>query len=145
MRRHLHVLAILALLLSAGGDRARAWQPAKGPLATRWSGDVSPEKVLPEYPRPQMVREKWTNLNGLWQYAIRPASEDKPIKWDGEILVPFPVESALSGVKKPVKPDEQLWYRRSFSWKPSDREPRLLLHFGAVDWKCIVWVNGKKV
>ena len=80
----------------------RAWEPAKGPLATRWAKDVSPERVWPEYPRPQMVREKWVNLNGLWSYAIRPAAEAQPTKWDGEILVPFAVESALSGVKKAV-------------------------------------------
>src|SRR5262245_12933825 len=92
-----------------------AWEPAKGPLMTRWSRDVSPENAWTEYPRPQMVREKWTNLNGLWQYAIRPKGEAAPPeKWDGEILVPFAVESALSGVKKAVSPDDKLWYRRTF-------------------------------
>src|SRR5262245_16861184 len=76
---------------------AADWQPAKGPLMTRWAKDVSPDKVHPEYPRPQMVREKWTNLNGLWDYAVRPVTETQPDKWDGQILVPFPIESALSG------------------------------------------------
>jgi beta-galactosidase/beta-glucuronidase len=130
---------------SVGVSAAWGWQPAEGPLKTRWTQEVSPEKVRPEYPRPQMVRKSWVNLNGLWQYAIRPAGEETPAKWDGEILVPFPIESALSGVKKPVQPDQRLWYRRSFSWTPSDSDQRLLLHFGAVDWKCTVWVNGKKV
>jgi hypothetical protein len=130
-------------MLHAG--ESRAWEPAKGPLATRWAKDVSPERVWPEYPRPQMVREDWVNLNGLWSYAIRPASEDKPSEWDGEILVPFAVESALSGVKKSVQPHERLWYRRSFSPPALDDNQRLLLHFGAVDWKCTVWVNRQQV
>jgi hypothetical protein len=128
-----------------GPGTAWGWKAADGPLATRWTKEVSPENALPEYPRPQMVRKNWTNLNGLWQYAIRPASEDKPSKWDGGILVPYPVESALSGVMKSVSPEQKLWYRRSFTWTRSEREPRLLLHFGAVDWKCTVWVNDKKV
>jgi beta-galactosidase/beta-glucuronidase len=138
---------VLCITMAAAAltNRAKAWQPAEGPLKTRWTKDVSPDKALPKYPRPQMVRKDWTNLNGLWQYAIRPAGEDKPGKWDGEILVPFPIESALSGVKKPVKPDQQLWYRRTFSWSESSRDQHLLLHFGAVDWKCTVWVNNKKV
>ena len=88
------------LLLHA--HRAEEWKPAKGQLMTRWAKDVSPDNVLPEYPRPQMVRKDWQNLNGLWDYAIRPKDEPKPEKWDGKILVPFPVESALSGVMKNV-------------------------------------------
>ena len=141
-------LCVLSLIFVFAGllsGRADAWQPAEGPLATRWTKDVSPEKAWPEYPRPQMVRKDWTNLNGLWQYAIRPAGEDKPSKWDGEILVPFPIESALSGVMKAVKPDERLWYRRSFEWNAAEPGQHRLLHFGAVDWKCEAWVNGKKV
>jgi Glycosyl hydrolases family 2, sugar binding domain/Glycosyl hydrolases family 2/Glycosyl hydrolases family 2, TIM barrel domain len=122
-----------------------AWEPAQGPLATRWAKDVSPERVWPEYPRPQMVRDNWVNLNGLWSYAIRPDGEDEPSAWDGEILVPFAVESALSGVKKAVHPHERLWYRRSFSKPELSDGQRALLHFGAVDWKCTVWVNGEEV
>jgi hypothetical protein len=136
--------AVLALGFCLVASAAKAWEPVANQLMTRWSRDVSPENVLPEYPRPQMVRESWVNLNGLWQYAIRPAAEDKPEKWDGEILVPFAVESALSGVKKAVQPDERLWYRRTFE-SPSKDSQRLLLHFGAVDWQCTVWVNGTRV
>jgi len=122
-----------------------AWKPAEGTLKTRWAAKVDPGAVHPEYPRPQLVREKWTNLNGLWEYAIRPKGEDKPAEFDGKILVPFPVESALSGVKKPVSPGQRLWYRRTFeAAKPADGS-RLLLHFGAVDWDATVFVNGKKV
>ena len=112
-------LAILVSLLSAAASHG--WEAAKGPLMTRWSREVSPENALPDYPRPQMTREKWTNLNGLWQYAIRPAADTTPTKWDGEILVPFPIESALSGVKKSVQPNERLWYRRTF---PRERTGR---------------------
>ncbi|MCY0541668.1 hypothetical protein OVW21_26940, partial [Klebsiella pneumoniae] len=75
---------------------------------TRWAADVAPERALPEYPRPQMVRDAWQNLNGLWDYAIRPKAEEQPQTWDGQILVPFPVESALSGVMKTVGPDKKL-------------------------------------
>ncbi len=136
-------LTLVAVTLAAG--RANAWQPAEGPLKTRWTKEVSPEKALPEYPRPQMVRPDWTNLNGLWDYAIRPRGEDPPAKWDGEILVPFPIESALSGVMKSVGPDQRLFYRRRFDWKPTKEKPRLLLHFGAADWRANVWVNDQRV
>lgn len=121
------------------------WQAADGPLMTRWAADVSPENVWPEYPRPQMVRSEWENLNGLWDYAIRPKSEGMPTAWDGQILVPFPVESALSGVMKPVAPDQRLWYRRHFPAAPPADGGRVLLHFGAVDWQTSVWVNGRSV
>ena len=118
--------AFVTLMLSpACGLIAADWKPAQGPLATRWAKDVSPDKALPEYPRPQMVRKDWQNLNGLWDYAIRPKAEDRPEKFEGQILVPFPVESALSGVMKSGK--------------------NVLLHFGAVNWESSVWVNGKKL
>ncbi len=112
---------------------------------TPWAKDVSPDRVWPEYPRPQMVRKDWVNLNGLWRYAIRPKAEAKPNLWDGDILVPFAVESALSGVMKPLKPDQRLWYHRSFQLPPNSGGQRLLLHFGAVDWQCTVWVSGREV
>jgi hypothetical protein len=145
MRHRLFAVVATLLVVNLTLGAASAWEPAKGPLMTRWSGDVSPENALPEYPRPQMVREKWANLNGLWQYAIRPKAEGQPDKWDGEILVPFAIESALSGVKKAVKPDERLWYRRTFKTLALMEKQRLLLHFGAVDWECKIWVNGKLV
>ena len=119
------------------------WKPAKGPLATRWASQVDPARVHPEYPRPQMVRPEWVNLNGLWDYAIRPRNEDRPASFDGRILVPFPVESALSGVMKQVKPDQRLWYRRLFELAAPGAGRRWLLHFGAVDWDATVTLNGK--
>lgn len=143
IRRTLTMLTI-ACLLGAAATSVRAWEPAAGPLLTKWAKDVSPDRVWPEYPRPQMVRPNWTNLNGLWQYAIRPQDAGQPDDWDGTILVPFAVESALSGVMKPLKPEQQLWYRRTFE-APEAEGGRVLLHFGAVDWKCTVSVNGQQV
>ena len=121
------------------------WQPAKGPLMTRWATQVSPEKVHSEYPRPQMVRKNWQNLNGLWDYAILPKDRQQPDTFDGQILVPFPVESALSGVMKPVGEENRLWYKRTFEISAKWKGQRVLLHFGAVDFDTTVWVNGTKV
>ncbi|MBM4093940.1 MAG: beta-galactosidase [Planctomycetes bacterium] len=146
MKRFDRLLALFScVLLLACWSRAEDWKPAPGPLMTGWAKDVTPDNVWPEYPRPQMVRQQWVNLNGLWDYAIRPKSEPRPDQWDGRILVPFAVESALSGVMKPVAPDQQLWYRRAFTSPLATGSGRLLLHFGAVDWQCTVWVNGQQV
>lgn len=114
----------------------------EGTLCTKWTREVTSENVHNEYPRPQMVRKNWLNLNGLWDYAIRQKEESKISSYDGKILVPFPVESTLSGVKKPLTPEQKLWYRRYFEIPDSWREKRLLLHFGAVDWKAEIWING---
>ena len=132
---------------------AAEWQPKQAPLMTKWAKDVTPQNVHAEYPRPQMVREHWMNLNGLWEYAIRPKADGTPTAWESEkILVPFPVESALSGVMQPVGPENRLWYRRSFSVPTKDgmvdaawAGKNVLLHFGAVDWETTVWLNGKEV
>jgi len=121
------------------------WKPAKGPLMTQWAKDVSPDNVHPDYPRPQMTRENWKNLNGLWQYAIKTKDEPKPKTFDGQILVPFPVESALSGVMKRVGEENRLWYQRTFEVPDEWANQRVLLHFGAVDWETTVRVNGKEV
>ncbi len=133
----------LLILLMCG--TAQAWQPARGPLSTPWTDDVSPDGVWSEYPRPQMVRPHWINLNGLWDYAIVARDADQPAHWEGEVLVPFAVESALSGVKKIVRPEQRLWYHRSFATPDMKNGERLLLHFGAVDWQCTLWINGKRV
>lgn len=125
---------------------AEEWQPVTGQLLTRWAHEVTPESVLPEYPRPQMVRTAWQNLNGLWDYAVTPAAQaDTPTTYDGRILVPFCIESALSGVKRAVTEDQALWYRRTFEIPGDWRGQRVLLHFGAVDWSADVWVNGRHV
>jgi hypothetical protein len=139
-------LLALALTLSGSGlSTSAAWQPAQGPLMTRWAKDVKPAKVHPEYPRPQMERKEWQNLNGLWSYSILPKDAPQPPFWDGEILVPFPVESALSGVMKRVSETQRLWYRRTFTVPGKWDGQRVLLHFGAVDWETTVWVNGREV
>ena len=128
---------------------AADWQPAKGPLMTRWAKNVTPKAAHPDYPRPQMVRPEWTNLNGLWDYAVRPKDSEQPKSFDGKILVPFPIESALSGVMKTVGGENRLWYRRTIETRSVaeclSRGSRLLLHFGAVDWHAVISVNGKKV
>ena len=136
LRLPLLVLAALPAPLSA------EWKPAAAPVMTPFAKDVSPARVHPEYPRPQLVRKEWVNLNGLWQYAITAKGAERPEKWDGEILVPFCVESALGGVGKRVAPDEALWYRRTFKGPERKGFYRTLLHFGAVDCLAQVWVNG---
>src|SRR6476661_224771 len=124
---------------------AEPWHPVQGHLMTRFAKQVDPANPLPEYPRPQMVRKDWINLNGLWDYAIRPLNVAQPDRFDGQILVPFPIESALSGVGKPVDPNQRLWYRRPLPAPPIAGSDRLLLHFGAVDYSCEVFVNNKPV
>ncbi len=116
-------------------------------LTTRWTKSVTSDKPHPEYPRPQFVRDRWQNLNGPWQYAVRPRDAKQPAvdQFDGQILVPFPIESTLSGVKKSVGENNQLWYRRKFSIPQDWSGQRVWLHFGAVDWHAIVWVNGKQL
>jgi beta-galactosidase/beta-glucuronidase len=131
-----------ALLCVAALCTAADWKVADNPLTTPWTAKVRPSAPLPEYPRPQMVRQKWTNLNGLWKYAIAPKDGASPGSFEGQLLVPYPVESALSGVKRAVTPAQRLWYRRTFT-APRMRRGHLLLHFGAVDWQAEVRVNGK--
>ncbi|MDB6024836.1 MAG: beta-galactosidase/beta-glucuronidase [Verrucomicrobiales bacterium] len=133
------------LILASTLCFAEQWQPANGPLKTRWAKDVSPDNALPEYPRPQMVRKEWQNLNGLWDYVITAKAAAQPTLFDGKILVPFPIESALSGVMKMVSETNRIWYRRTFT-VPSDwKKKNILLHFGAVDWETEVFVNGQSV
>jgi beta-galactosidase/beta-glucuronidase len=135
------LLCICTLITATG--RAADWQPKTAPLMTRWAADVTPQNVHPEYPRPQMVREQWLNLNGLWDYAITPKEAPCPQQYDGQILVPFPIESALSGVMQRVNENQRLWYRRTFTVPAEWKGKRILLHFGAVDWEATVWVNGR--
>ncbi len=141
MKRILLTLSVLMVsMLALAGN----WAPAGDLIKTKWAAEVDPKCPLPEYPRPQMVRDDWQNLNGLWNYAILPKS-DSYNKADGEILVPFCVESSLSGVQKRVGTDNALWYERTFTVPSKWRKDKILLHFGAVDWSAEVWVNGIKV
>ena len=133
------------LMSSRAAETVVAWHPVKAPLMTCWAAEVGPTNVWPEYPRPQLVRPDWENLNGLWDYAISPDSADRPPPFAGRILVPFPVESALSGVMTHFDENSKLWYHRAFSVPASWRGRRVRLHFGSVDWRCQVWVNGHEI
>lgn len=117
------------------------WEPKGNQIKTVWAGQVNPESVLPEYPRPIQVRSEWKNLNGLWDYTVLPNTMTSPNRFDGKILVPFAIESSLSGVQQKLGPDKALWYKRSFTVPSGWNNKRVLLHFGAVDWKTEVWVN----
>ena len=141
MKKTFLLLALSAALLSC--KQAPQWAPAGDRILTRWAAQVNPESPLPEYPRPQLVRSQWKNLNGLWDYAIGPKEGGQPEVWDGKILVPFCIESSLSGVGKRITENDALWYRTSFSIPRAWKE-RVMLNFGAVDWDATVWVNGKE-
>ena len=137
-------VALLFLLLAPdlGLAQTDSWQPADNPMMTRWADDVDPENPLPKYPRPKMKREQWQNLNGRWDFQI--SGKRGKGKYDDQILVPYPVESALSGVKETVGAKNRVWYRRTLSVDPGENE-RVLLHFGASDWETHVFVNGEHV
>ena len=117
------------------------WKPVGDKLKTVWSEQINPKEVLPEYPRPLMEREDWSNLNGEWEYAIKPVGCVEPTVFDGKILVPFAVESSLSGVQKEVGDKNELWYKRTFSIPSAWKNKDVILNFGAVDWKADVFVN----
>lgn len=125
---------------------ANAWPVTDAHLPTPWTGEVTPDNALPEYPRPQLERDRWLNLNGLWQFAGASEGEAPPFGADlgEEILVPYPTESKLSGIGRH---EDHMWYRRTMqvptSWRAGDQ--RVLLHFGAVDYEATVWVNGQRV
>lgn len=133
-------LVTLALL----PQLAAAWELKQAPIMTPWAEQVDPGNPLPEYPRPQMVRSEWMNLNGLWQF--QPGAVDDPVpasqELSGEILVPYPMESALSGV---MQHHPRSWYRRVFTVPNHWSGRRLLLHLEAVDWESEVFVNGQPV
>jgi len=145
MKNNLFVLAVIIFIFISGCSKKEKaeWKIADNPILTEWASRVDPLKPWPEYPRPDMVRQKWINLNGLWDYAITPR-DVKPDNWDGKILVPYPVESALSGVKRRVSENENLWYRTTFKIPGSWRKGKVLLNFEACDWETRVWVDGKE-
>lgn len=121
------------------------WKPAGDKLKTEWASKIDVNNVLPEYPRPIMERDSWQNLNGMWDYAILPRGNEMPKSFDGKILVPFAIESSLSGVQKELGSKNELWYHREFTVPANWKSDRVLLHFGAVDWKADIWVNDIKV
>ncbi|MBU2511284.1 beta-galactosidase [bacterium] len=121
------------------------WKPATGHIQTAWADDIDPANVLPDYPRPQLVRKEWMNLNGLWDYAIQPKDQPVPSRYQGQILVPFCLESSLSGVKRKLFPSQRLWYHRTFTIPAKWKNSSIVLHFGAVDWEAKVYLNQKLV
>ena len=141
MKKNATVLLFLCLGLSLSAQ----WKPAGEKIKTEWANKVNPKQVLPEYPRPIMERKEWKNLNGLWNYAIQEAGKPAPAKYDGQILVPFAVESSLSGVMKEVGAKNELWYNTTFTLESNWKGQNILLHFGAVDWETEVWLNGIKI
>lgn len=121
------------------------WKPAGEMIKTQWADKIDVQNVLPEYPRPLLQRGQWLNLNGLWDYAIKPVGQDSPTNYDGKILVPFAVESSLSGVQKKVGAENELWYHRTFKVPSKWNGKDVLLNFGAVDWRADVYLNGKHI
>jgi beta-galactosidase len=141
IRTAMKSISLLLLTLHAA---AADWHPVPDKMLTRWGKNLTPVKVWTEHPRPQLVRESWKSLNGLWNHAIRPKDSAQPDTWDGKILVPFAPEAALSGVGRLLEPDQSLWYQRELRIKPIPGE-RTLLHFEAVDYQTTVWVNGTEI
>ncbi|MBX5439725.1 MAG: beta-galactosidase, partial [Thermoflavifilum sp.] len=142
-------VCIFLVFISLGTHAAFAqpfWRPAGHHLMTEFAQQVNPQQPWPEYPRPQMERQDWMNLNGLWNYTLTDALFDGiPQHWEGKILVPFAMESALSGVGKTVTPDQLLWYERKFVVPDTWKNKHVLLHFEAVDWQARVFLNGHEL
>ena len=142
----IRIFTLSLLVFGFAQVHGQSWKPAGDRIKSSWATEVDTKKTWPEHPRPQLVRPLWGNLNGLWKYAV--TSDDaktSPSKWDGDILVPFPIESSLSGVGKEVGPDKRLWYFTTFGVPQQWEGQRLILNFGAVDWDTVVWVNGREV
>ena len=137
------LLSILLTIFSFGAFAQ--WEAAGDKIKTKWAEKIDINNVLPEYPRPIMERGEWKNLNGLWDYSILPVGQREPTQFDGKILVPFAVESSLSGVQKSVGPENELWYKRTFTIPSGWKGKKILLHFGAVDWKAEIYVNDIKI
>ena len=135
------LLSLFFLALVAMTTAQTSWKPAGDKIKTVWAEQVNPNQVLPEYPRPILERTQWQNLNGLWDYAILDKGKMEPQHFDGQILVPFCVESSLSGVQKSVTEKQELWYHRTFDVPASWKGKHVVLNFGAVDWQADVYVN----
>jgi hypothetical protein len=149
-RRTTVVLAVLALFAGAALTAAtataapRAWTPKPSPMTTPWTNQVPTDKPLPEYPRPQLTRPDWANLNGIWDFAVTPADAGQPASFTEQIRVPFVAESALSGIQRRITQNDKLWYKRTFTVPAGWNGRRVQLHFGASDWRTTVWVNGRQ-
>lgn len=148
---HTLIAAIASMILAMSAIDALAQTAPAGDsvytsdLMTRWGREVTPDNAWRSYPRPQLKRDRWLNLNGLWDYAITKDSAPQPMRMDGQILVPYPVESKLSRVARKVTPDDRIWYRRSFTVPQDWAGEHVMLNFGAVDFAATIWVNGAVV
>jgi hypothetical protein len=139
------IIFALTWALCSEVTEAQDWKMQPLQIQTRWAALVSPTNALPEYPRPQLVRARWRNLNGWWRYAITAKDTSMPSEYQGNILVPYPLESALSGVQKPLRPDQVLWYQRTIAIELDAKSSRTLLHFGAVDYEATVYLDGREI
>ena len=139
-----HLLSLLAVLLLLSENPAEAWQLQQAPVMSPWAQLVDPAAPLPEYPRPQMTRASWLNLNGIWEFKAGNVGDPVPTNQTlaGEILVPFPMESAISGVAAQYP---RSWYRRQFVVPPAWSGQKILLHLEAVDWESEVYLDGVSV
>ncbi len=143
MNRKIYLTSFFTCVLAV--NLSAQWKPVGDRIKTTWAERINVNKVLPEYPRPMMERTDWSNLNGLWEYAISPLGQVEPANYDGKILVPFAVESSLSGVGKDLGAQKELWYKRTFDIPANWESKDVLLHFGAVDWKAEVFLNDVKI
>lgn len=123
----------------------QSWEPVEPRLATEWTSEVTPDNAHQEYPRPMMVRDHWQNLNGLWDFKITGKWSGPGDEYERQILVPFPVESDLSGISETVGAHRRVWYRRTFNLDNPHVGGRVLLHFGAVDWETNLYINDEYV
>ena len=141
------VVIVFFLAINLTHVFSQHWKPAGNKILTEWGENLNPKNPHPEYPRPQLVRKNnWQNLNGTWKYTITPKEQTElPNSWDGDILVPFAIESALSGVGKRVSQNDALWYNNDIVLDLKTDKNNLIIHFGAVDWRCDLYVNGKHV
>ena len=135
------ILCLLSIILGGGIIGQTTWKPAGDKIRTPWAEKVRPENVRGEYPRPILERQKWMNLNGLWEYAVTDKGCVEPTHFDGNILVPFCIESSLSGVQRKITGQQELWYKRTFNIPADWKGKHIRLNFDAVDWQADVYVN----
>ncbi|MCX5166741.1 AbfB domain-containing protein [Streptomyces antibioticus] len=129
---------------TAAGSAAQAWTPKPSPMTTPWTNQVPTDTPLAEYPRPQLTRPDWANLNGIWDFAVTSADAGRPASFTEQIRVPFAAESALSGIQRKITQNDKLWYKRTFTVPSNWNGRRVQLHFGASDWRTTVWVNDRQ-
>jgi beta-galactosidase/beta-glucuronidase len=141
MKTNLLLAALCLLTCSASAQ----WKPAGDKIKTVWGESLDPKNVLSEYPRPLLERSEWQNLNGMWDFSILPVQQTEPARYEEQILVPFPLESSLSGLQKAISDDQAMWYRRTFAIPSAWKNKHILLHFGAIDWKAEIYLNGIKI